>query len=244
MSGEEAARGTPIVLVPGYWLGAWAWDDVVAALRARGHRVTALTLPGLDPAAADRADVTFADHVDAVCAAVRNAGPQAVLVVHSGAGAVGHAVTDRLPTEVAAAVYVDTGPATAPLDAGVTADELPMPPLEVLGPPESLAGLSEEQLATFVERAVPQPGGVVRGSVELVDERRHDVPTTVVCCTISADHLRVGIEQGQPWVGGLVHLRDLTTVDLPTSHWPMWSRPDDLAGVLAGIAEAAGGRVS
>jgi pimeloyl-ACP methyl ester carboxylesterase len=33
----------PIVLVPGFWLGAWAWDEVAAALRADGHDVTALT---------------------------------------------------------------------------------------------------------------------------------------------------------------------------------------------------------
>jgi pimeloyl-ACP methyl ester carboxylesterase len=38
----------PIVLVPGFWLGAWAWDEVVDALRADGHDVTALTLPGLE----------------------------------------------------------------------------------------------------------------------------------------------------------------------------------------------------
>ena len=40
----------PIVLVPGFWLGAWAWDEVAAALRADGHDVTALTLPGLESA--------------------------------------------------------------------------------------------------------------------------------------------------------------------------------------------------
>ena len=34
----------PIILVPGFWLGAWAWDEVVAALRADGHDdVTAIT---------------------------------------------------------------------------------------------------------------------------------------------------------------------------------------------------------
>jgi pimeloyl-ACP methyl ester carboxylesterase len=66
--------GAPIVLVPGFWLGAWAWDDVATALRADGHDVTALTLPGLDPADADRASVTLADHVEAICGAVREAG--------------------------------------------------------------------------------------------------------------------------------------------------------------------------
>ena len=33
----------PIVLVPGFWLGAWAWHEVAETLRADGHHVTALT---------------------------------------------------------------------------------------------------------------------------------------------------------------------------------------------------------
>ena|ERR1022692_3822855 len=45
---------TPIVLVPGFCLGAWAWDEVAAALRAGGHDVTAVTLPGPESADADR----------------------------------------------------------------------------------------------------------------------------------------------------------------------------------------------
>ena len=64
----------PIVLVPGFWLGAWAWDDVASALRADGHDVTALTLPGLESADADRSTITLADHVDAICEAVTAAG--------------------------------------------------------------------------------------------------------------------------------------------------------------------------
>ena len=41
-----------IILVPGFWLGAWAWDEVSATLRDDGHEVTAVTLPGLESAAA------------------------------------------------------------------------------------------------------------------------------------------------------------------------------------------------
>ena len=26
----------PIILVPGFWLGAWAWDEVAGLLRAEG----------------------------------------------------------------------------------------------------------------------------------------------------------------------------------------------------------------
>ena len=117
----------PIVLVPGFWLGAWAWDEVAAALRADGHDVTALTLPGLESVDADRSSITLSDHVDAICEAVSAAGRPVVLAVHSGAGAPGYAVTDRIPEQIAAMVYVDTGPAKGALDPDFAAVELPMP---------------------------------------------------------------------------------------------------------------------
>jgi len=36
-----------VILIPGFWLNAASWDGVVPALEAAGHRVRALTLPGL-----------------------------------------------------------------------------------------------------------------------------------------------------------------------------------------------------
>src|SRR3954451_24504149 len=117
----------PIILVPGFWLGAWAWDNVAAALRAEGHDVTALTLPGLESADADRSKVTFEDHVAAIVDAVNASSAPVVLAVHSGAGASGYAASDRVPERIAEMVYVDSGPATAPLDAGFEGDELPLP---------------------------------------------------------------------------------------------------------------------
>src|SRR5918999_3163880 len=105
----------PIVLVPGFWLGAWAWDEVVAALRADGHDVTAVTLPGLESADADRSSITMSDHVDAICEAVGAAGAPLVLAVHSGAGASGYGASDRRPEQIPATVYVDSRPATGAL---------------------------------------------------------------------------------------------------------------------------------
>ena len=106
----------PIILVPGFWLGAWAWDHVAAPLRADEHDVTALTLPGLESADADRSSITLSDHVDAICEAMSAAGAPVVLAVHSGAGASGYAASDRVPAQIAAMVYVDSGPATGALD--------------------------------------------------------------------------------------------------------------------------------
>ena len=70
MAEPQATTSAPIILVPGFWLGAWAWDEVAEILRADGHDVTALTLPGLESAETDRSGITLADHVDAIVNAV------------------------------------------------------------------------------------------------------------------------------------------------------------------------------
>jgi pimeloyl-ACP methyl ester carboxylesterase len=229
---------TPVVLVPGFWLGAWAWDEVAAALRAEGHDVTAVTLPGLESVDADRSSITFADHVDAICEAVAAAGRPVVLAVHSGAGAPGYAVTDRIPEQIAAMVYVDSGPATGALDPGFTDVELPLPTRKELAENESLEGLSEEQLETFRRRAVPEPGRVMREAAELTNDTRLDVPSTVVCTSLTSEQIKDAVKEGYPWIGGHAELRDVTYIDLPTSHWPMWSRPRELAGIIGDVAKA------
>ncbi len=230
----------PIVLVPGFWLGAWAWDEVVEALRAGGHDVAALTLPGLESVAADRSAIGIADHVDAICDALRAAGAPVVLAVHSGAGFTGYAASDRLPELVAAMVYVDTGPGLGAMDADFDGVELPLPPPDELAANENLDGLSDEQLATFRARAVPQPGGVLREAAELTNDARLDVPTTVICTAFTSEQYRDAVDEGYGFVRGLSELRNVTWVDLPTSHWPMWSRPQELAEIIGGVATSHG----
>lgn len=233
-------EAAPIVLVPGFWLGAWAWDEVAEALRAEGHDVTALTLPGLESADADRSGVTMEDHVDAICAAVRAAGAPVVLAVHSGTGFAGYAASDRIPEQIAAMVYVDSAPGTGAMDPDFDAAELPMPSPKQLAEEESLHGLSEEQLETFSRRAVPQPGATLREATELTNDARLDVPSTVICTGFPSGEVKAAAEKGYAWLGGLAELRDVTWVDLPTSHWPMWSRPRELAAIIGGIATTAG----
>jgi pimeloyl-ACP methyl ester carboxylesterase len=227
----------PIVLVPGFWLGAWAWDDVVSALRDDGHDVTALTLPGLESPEADRSAITLSDHVDAICDAVRAAKTPVVLAVHSGAGAPGYAASDRIPERIAAMVYVDSGPATAPLDPGFEGVDFPLPSWEDLD--ENLDGISAEQLETFRRRAVPEPAGAMREGAVLSNDARLDIPTTAICTAFTSEQYKDAVKEGQTWLGGFAELRDITWVDLPTSHWPMWSRPKELAAIIGDVARAA-----
>ena len=226
---------TPIILVPGFWLGAWAWDEVAAALRAGGRDVTALTLPGLESADIERSAITLSDHVDAICDAVKAAGRPVVLAVHSGTGFSGYAATDRIPELIQAMIYVDSAPGKPPLDPGFDAAEKPLN-WEELAAEENLDGLTEQQLETFRRRAVPVPGGVIRDAIDLTNDARLDVPSTLICTGFTSQQYKDAVKDGDAWLAGLTELRDVTWVDLPTSHWPMWSRPQELASIIGDIA--------
>jgi len=229
----------PIILVPGFWLGAWAWDEVATLLRADGHHVTALTLPGLESAEVDRSSITLEDQVDAIVDAVRAEGSRVVLAVHSGASVPGYAASDRVPDRIAAMVYVDTAPPTGAIDPEFVGAEKPLPSPKELAESENLTGLSESQLATFRRKAIPEPGAALRDAPVLKNDARLDVPSTVIATGYTSDQYKEAAAQGYSWLGGLNELRNLTYVDLPTSHWPMWSRASDLAEVLSKIAGSA-----
>jgi pimeloyl-ACP methyl ester carboxylesterase len=230
-------RTPPTILVPGFWLGAWAWDEVTDALREEGQDVTALTLPGLESADADRSSITLSDHVDAICEAVEAAGGPVVLAVHSGSGFSGYVASDRVPERIAAMVYVDTAPGIPPLDPDFDGVEKPMS-WEEISAEENLDGLSEEQLETFRQRAVPEPGGVLRDTVEQGNDARLDIPSTLICTGYTSEQYKEAVDEGYAWLAGLKEVRNITWVDLPTSHWPMWSRPKELAEIIGDVAKA------
>jgi pimeloyl-ACP methyl ester carboxylesterase len=228
---------SPIILVPGFWLGAWAWDEVAAALRADGHDVTALTLPGLESVDADRTTVMLADHVDAIVAAISAAGSPVVLAVHSGTGFSGYAASDRVPDRIAAMIYVDSAPGKGAVDADFEGVDKPLN-WEELSAEENLDGLGEEHLEAFRARAVPEPGGVLRERIELTNEARRDIPTTMICTGFTSEQYKEAVSDGYPWLAGVPELRNVTWIDLPTSHWPMWSRPGELATIIGDVAKA------
>ena len=239
MTGTRTNGSAPIILVPGFWLGAWAWDEVADALRADGHHVTALTLPGLESADTDRSAITMTDHVNAIVDAVQEADAPVVLAVHSGTGYSGYAASDRIPDRIAAMVYVDSAPGKGAMDPDLEGADKPMVWKEI-EEGENLDGLSEAQKETFRQKAVPEPAGVLREEAELTNDARLDVPTTVIATAYTSDDYKKYAKEGYGWLAGLNEVRNIDWVDLPTSHWPMWSRPQELAKVIGDVAKAHG----
>ena len=229
-----------IILVPGFWLDASSWSDVTPPLVAAGHRVLPLTLPGLESREADRSGITLRDHVDAVVAVIDAAGAPVVLVGHSGGGAIIHAAVDARPDRVARAISVDSGPLG---DGDVINDEfpesdgeIPLPEWEAFEDAD-LVDLSEELRAMFRARAIPTPVQVATDKQALGDERRFEVPATIIASEFPSSLLKELIEAGHPYVAELSRLRNVDYVDLPTGHWPQFTRPKELGEAILGAVE-------
>lgn len=224
-----------VVLIPGFWLDASSWAPVSAALSAAGHTPHAVTPLGAGGAASQVASITLADQAAAVVEMVDGLDGPVVVVGHSGGGAVAHAVADARPDRVEQVIYVDSGPLA---DGGVVNDELPVVdgvvPLPDWGAfeEEELEGLTDEIRADFRARAVSVPPLVASGPQRLHDERRYEVPVTLITSTMPEAVLRDLMAKEHPYVAELARVRDVTVVELPTGHWPQLSRPDDLAAAV------------
>jgi pimeloyl-ACP methyl ester carboxylesterase len=233
-----------ILLIPGFWLDGSSWEGVVPVLEGAGHRTHPLTLPGMDSHDVDRSEISLRDHVDAVVAVIDSFGQDSeiVLVGHSGGGAIAHAAVDARPGRVARVVYVDSGPLG---EGGVINDEFPAEDGEVPLPDwsqfgeEDLVDLDDTLRATFRERAVPTPVHVARDPQRLSDERRYDVPVTVIACEFTSAMLREWVQQGHPYVRELAMMRDVEYADLPTGHWPQFTRPEELGRTILAAVGAA-----
>lgn len=228
---SKESRTVHAILVPGFWLGAWAWRDVEPTLRDAGIATHPLTLPGLE--GGDTGGVTLEVQIDAVVRLVQSLTGDVVLVGHSGGGAVAQGVIDQVPELVRRVVYVDSGPlldGTSLIPDAV--HDIPLPSWNELAEQNSsIEGMNDEALALFRAKAVSQPAAVARSHIRVTNIQRLEVPVSVICTSFPKDVLLEMIEAGVI-PSELGSVRDVHYVDLPTGHWPMFSRPHDLARVL------------
>ncbi len=232
------------ILVPGLWLNGTSWSQVVQLLEQAGHRADPLTLPGMASRSADRKGITLADHVGAVVAAVDAAADPVIAVGHSVAASLVHAAVDARTDRVARAVYVGGFPARdgEPLGADFPAENGEVPLLEWSNFDDTEVGdLDEAARARFQDEAIPYPQRVLTEPLRLTDERRFQVPVTLLCPEFSPDDVRAWLKEDEVGLGELKQIRHVDYIDLPTGHWPQLTNPAALARALLDAADRTPG---
>ncbi|MGW7055431.1 alpha/beta hydrolase [Streptomyces sp. NPDC054887] len=256
---------TAFVLVSDIFTGGWIWDEVAGRLREAGARALPARLTGMGeghPPADPGTDLET--HIGDVVRLIDEArAPDVVLVghgygIHPVLGAAG-----RRRELISRVVYLDAGlPRDGDPAARLVADqavrERLLNPAERtaadphLAPPSgdgwqrwgSTAGVSAEALERLSRLAAPQPIGTLTRPLRLSDEVA-ELPTTGVLCTANGSSIAM-VERlvgfGDPRLHALTGPR-VTFFELDTGHWPMLSRPDELAGVLLGAAAGEGRRL-
>jgi pimeloyl-ACP methyl ester carboxylesterase len=221
-----------ILLIPGFWLDGDSWGPVTRDLEAAGHTVQALTLPGKRPGDTDLAGIGLRDHVDAVLAVVDELPGDVVLVGHSGGGTIAWAVADARPQRIARVVTVDAIPMPAGTcindELPVEGDAVPLPDWSLFED-EDLVDLDDELRAHFRAIAKPEPVGVAHEPTRLDDEARFAVPVTIIACEFPAALLHQAIGNEREWAGELARMQQLDIIELPTGHWPQFTKPAELA---------------
>ena len=223
-----------ILLIAGLWLDGSAWAEVVPALEALGHRPLPLTLPGQGDG---YTSATLDDQVAAVLAAVGTASEKPMVVGHSAACTLAWLAADARPEHLAKVALIGGFPSpdgkpyfdSFELTDGV----MPFPGWGAFEGPDS-ADLDEEARRRFASAAIPLPEGVAKGVVHLADERRFDVPVVLVCPEFTPAQAQAWIEAGE--VPELAKAKRLELVDIDSGHWPMLTKPIELARLLADAA--------
>src|SRR5688572_16386516 len=244
------------VLVGGARLGGWCWKLIAGLLRNQGHGAYPVTLTGLGERAHHASPhVDLETHISDVVSLIAFEDLRDVLLLgHSYAGIVVTGAADRIPERITQLVYLDSGPVpdglafldTQPPEVRQHTERevtthgdgwrLPMPSWDVLENVHgaSLEGLGEEQRELMRSRAVAQPFGTYTQPLRLANAAREVLPKLLITNSFPLAQVKELIASEHPWFRELAG-PEWRFLELPTGHWPMFSRPDDLAELLIDI---------
>lgn len=231
------------VLIAGGWHGGWAWRPVAEHLRASGHRVATLPLPGLtdgdDPTRYRLSDVVdfVVDYVE------RHDLHDVTLVGHSWAGYPIAGAAPRLAPRLRKLVYWS---AFVPADGVPCLDELPPHYVELFTrqaatsgnntvalPFEVWQGAFMQDASEDVQRLVhsllvPQPMQYFTEAVPALDLNSLGVPASYIITTDD-----IALPPGEyGWTPRYPTRLGVTPIEAPGSHEACFTRPAELADAL------------
>ena len=230
-----------IVLVHGAWSDATAWQAVVPLLKAQGHEVIAVNLPGHGTDATSFAGISLQTYVDAVKNAIGDR-KNVILVGHSMAGIVISQVAEEIPGQIKELVYLaaylpQNGESLLSL-AKTDADSHIGKYLQIDqntgstnvakdGVIDVFAADAPAQVGNYIaDNIKPEPLAPLATPVTLTDAKFGSV-RKVYIYTINDHAVSFSLQQTMVKNG---HINK--EYSLPSSHTPFISMPDKLAAIL------------
>lgn len=234
VGGPHYVRVMDIILIPGLWLDASSWDEVIPTLEKAGHRVHPLTLPGLGAPASESAEIGIADWVDAASDALDAFPGQAVVVGHSGGGNVAWGVANARPDRVSRVIFIDTVP--PPSGHGISEFEtidgvIPFPGWDFF-PDEDVSDLDEATRARTLPLTHSVPARVPTDEITLTDDRRYRIPVTLLMGGLDQVTFEGMIDQWGPYADEFHAIDDTEVVKVGSAHWPQFSVPERLGALI------------
>ena len=224
------------ILVPGAWLGAWCWKKVTPQLEKKGHQVYPVTLTGMgDRVHLARPEVGMETGIQDVSNLIKYEDlDNIILLGHSFAGKIAAAVADRHPDKVREVLYLDSWiPEKVRTPQGAFSDEFPVQGSVVPLPEQLLevAGkdVQGEHRKWMMSNSTPIPVKYFRDAVTLMG-KFESVKASYIFCTLG-DTLSWYLSQspGKSVDEVLKNLLDGPYRLIETGHWPMITKPEELA---------------
>ncbi len=243
--GSLATSREHFVLVHGAWHGPWCWSKLTPGLEARGHRVTAVELPGRRGDAAALGSLK-PDQFAASVLQVLDASPRPVVLVgHSLGGATISLVAEARPDKIKTLAYLTAFLVPAGKTVGsiaVTDKETWIPKVVQRDAGTGVSRLnpalvrevfyqdcSDEDIAYAQRNVTPEPPTMGTAPIQTTDERFGRVDRVYIECLRDR---AIGIATQRSMQTALP-CRAVHTMD--TSHSPFFSDPAGLANALTSL---------
>ena len=235
------------ILVHGAWEESRAWDAVTPALEAKGHSVTAIDLPGHGANVQPLAMMTMHNYISTVIAAVEEVAEPVILVAHSMTGSVVSQVAEKIPAKIERLVYVAAFllPDGGTVLEAMQSDTGEFLPNIVFSEDQSYATLPEATLRSAGLHDVDEK--VIERILSLVVEKQSTEPfmarvrlSDTHFGSVDKTYIRTSLDRvTTPGLQDrMIANWDVDVVqDLESGHFPAFSVPEKLAGLLLLAAE-------
>ena len=235
------------ILVHGSWHSAWNWHKVVPILEKQGHRTLAVDLPGMGRDKTPIQDVTLSLSVKKICNLIDSVEGPVILVGHSKNGVVISQAAEYRAHRIEKLIYLaaylipngETQAAYSALDKeGVLkpyVTHFPETRSHTLQPVIYKEGLYHDcpeditEMAKLILSHEPVATGIT--ALQLTEENYGRVPRYYIECT--ADRAVTPFIQKKMYT----EMPCVKVYQMPTSHSPFFSRPDELCALFMEIAQ-------